>query len=87
VLADGIDFRIVIALGDAQLPLAVVLSTGALLLVRSCSSLQGLPRGLNLHSVLTMQIWLPHAECPDGLHPARFSHYVLERVQHAPGVE
>jgi len=71
----------------AQLALAVMLSSGALLLIRSALILQDLPRGLNLHNVLTMQIWLPRARYPDSHHVAQFFHDVLEQVEHVPGVE
>jgi putative ABC transport system permease protein len=71
----------------AQLALALVLSSGALLLVRSAAILQGMSRGLNLNNVLTMQIWLPRARYPDGLHTARLFHDVVQRVEQVAGVE
>lgn len=71
----------------AEVALAVVLASGALLLIRSALLLQGMPRGLNLHNVLTMQIWLPHAKYPDGRQVGRFYHDVLQHIERVPGVE
>ena len=71
----------------SQLALAVVLSCSALLLVRSALFLQGLPRGLNVHDVLTMQIWLPRTSYPDGLHSAQFFRDVLDQVDQVPNVQ
>jgi putative ABC transport system permease protein len=71
----------------AQLALALVLSSGAVLLVRSAGILQGMPRGLNLNNVLTMQLWLPRAVYPNGRHTARFFHDVLQTLERVPGVE
>jgi putative ABC transport system permease protein len=71
----------------AQLALALVLSSGAMLLARSARILQGMPRGLNLHNVLTMQIRLPRTRYPDSLRTSGFFHDVLQRVERLPGVE
>ncbi len=70
-----------------QIALAVVVSSGALLLIASATTLLGMPRGLNLHRVLTMQIWLPRQSYPDGQRVATFFDRVLENVEQIPGVE
>jgi putative ABC transport system permease protein len=44
-------------------------------------------RGLNVHQVLTMQIWLPEAKYPGPQELANFFEQLLPRVRALPGVE
>jgi putative ABC transport system permease protein len=71
----------------AEVALAAALLCCAALLIRSASLLQGIPRGLNPHNVLTMQVWLPRAKYSDGHQVATFYRQILERIEKLPGVE
>jgi putative ABC transport system permease protein len=71
----------------SELALTLVLSTGALLLVRSALLLQGMSRGLDMENVLTLQLWLPAAKYAERYQIVQFYQQVLERVARVPGVE
>ena len=71
----------------SEVALAVALLSSAALLIRSSLLLQGMPRGLDPHNVLTMQIGLSSAKYPDGRRVANFYQEVLQRVERSPGVE
>ena len=70
-----------------EITLTMMLLIGAGLMIRSILSLQGVDRGLNTNSVLTMQIFLPKAKYPGGHQVSDFYRRVLQRVQALPGVE
>jgi len=71
----------------SEVALAVALSCCSVLLIRSSMLLLGMPRGLNPHNVLTMQIWLPRAKYSDAHQVTNFYEEVLRRIQQLPGVE
>jgi len=71
----------------SEVALAVALLCCALLLIRSSMFLQGMPRGINPHNVLTMQVWLPRAKYPDAHQVGNFYREVLQRIEQLPGVE
>jgi putative ABC transport system permease protein len=71
----------------SELALTLVLSTAALLLLRSALFLQNAPRGVDFQHVLTMQIWLPDSKYPEGHQVAQFFHEVVDRVAKVPGVD
>ena len=71
----------------SEVALAVALACCAVLLIRSSMLLLGMPRGLNPHDVLTMQVWLPRAKYSDAYQVTNFYREVLRRIQQLPGVE
>jgi len=71
----------------SEVALAVALLCCALLLIRSSMFLQGMPRGINPHKVLTMQVWLPRAKYSDAHQVGNFYREVLQRIEQLPGVE
>jgi putative ABC transport system permease protein len=71
----------------SEVALAVALLFCAVLLIRSSLFLQGMPRGLNPHNVLTMQVWLPRAKYSDAHQVTNFYREVLQRIEKLPGVE
>jgi putative ABC transport system permease protein len=71
----------------AEVALAVVLLSGALLLIRSARLLVGMPRGLNTDRVLTLQVWLPRAKYPEPHQVTAFYQDALQRISRLPGVE
>jgi predicted permease len=75
------------ALVAAQVGIAVVLLTGAGLLLKSFVLLRGVPVGLDPDRVLTLRLAAPESRYPD--RPAVTSFYarLLERVRALPGVE
>jgi putative ABC transport system permease protein len=81
------------ALVVAELALAMVLLTGAVLLVRSFSQVMDVNPGVDGRGVLTARLWLPQPNDPTAgpyyTHKARqpFFDEVLRRVRQLPGVE
>jgi putative ABC transport system permease protein len=71
----------------SEVALAVALLFCAVLLIRSSLFLQGMPRGLDPHNVLTMQVWLPRAKYSDAHQVTNFYREVLQRIEKLPGVE
>jgi putative ABC transport system permease protein len=71
----------------SEVALAVALLCCAVLLIRSSTFLLGMPRGINPHDVLTMQVWLPRAKYSDAFQVTNFYREVLRRIQQLPGVE
>ncbi|HEY2824468.1 MAG TPA: ADOP family duplicated permease, partial [Gemmatimonadales bacterium] len=74
------------ALVVAQVASALVLLTGAGLLIRSFSRLQSLDSGIKTEGVLTMKLALPEAKYNTGEKVAGFYDRLLEHVSHLPGV-
>jgi putative ABC transport system permease protein len=71
----------------SEVALAVALLCCAVLLIRSSMFLLGMPRGINPHDVLTMQVWLPRAKYSNAYQVTNFYGEVLRRIQQLPGVE
>ena len=74
------------ALVVAEIALAVLLVTGAGLLVRSLWRLQDVDAGFDPHNVLAVTLSLPPARYPAGPPVADFYARLLERVRALPGV-
>jgi putative ABC transport system permease protein len=72
------------ALMVSQVALALMLSIGAGLTIRSLGELQQFERGLNTENVLTMQIWLPDKKYSEPAAIAYFYRQVLERLESLP---
>ena len=70
-----------------QTALAVVLLTGAGLLLRSLSALGHVEPGFRSEGVLTAELQLPESRYPTWLDQARFFETLAERVRALPGVE
>ena len=79
--------RVRSALVVAEIALALVLLTGAGLLVKSFARLQNVRPGFDYEDVLTMTLFLPDARYPEERKRANFYRQVLERVRRLPGVE
>ncbi len=69
----------------AQVALAITLSVGAGLMIRSLGELQQVDRGLNTSHVLTAQIWPPENKYIEPRDIAQFQQRVLERLESLPG--
>jgi putative ABC transport system permease protein len=75
------------ALVAVQVALAVVLLTGAGLLVKSFSRLQAVALGLDPERVLTLRVTAPESRYPDRAAVTSFYARLLDRVRALPGVE
>jgi putative ABC transport system permease protein len=75
------------ALTVGQTALAVVLLTGAGLLLRSLSALGHVEPGFRTEGVLTAQLQLPESRYPTWRDQARFFETLADRVRAMPGVE
>ncbi len=81
------------ALVIVEVALAMVLLTGAMLLVRSFWRLAEVPAGIDATNVLTARLWLPQPNDPTAgryfTHASRLPFYdeVLRRARELPGVE
>ena len=69
----------------SQVALAVTLSIGAGLMIRSLWTLQAIDRGLNTGNVLTMQIWPPEKKYAEPHEVANFYRRIVERLENLPG--
>ena len=67
--------------------LAVILLTGAGLLIKSLSKLQNVNPGFNPHGVISYVVDLPDAGYPKSEQQATFFRQLFERVRAIPGVE
>ena len=70
----------------AQLGLALVLLTGAGLLIRSSWLLDHIDRGFDAGDLLTVSVSLPHARYADALRAQAFLDEVIARIEALPGV-
>lgn len=70
----------------SEVALALVLSIGAGLMVRSFLSIQKINPGFNPQNVLSMKITLPESKYPEGRQRVAFYQQILERVKTLPGV-
>jgi putative ABC transport system permease protein len=75
------------ALVVVETALALVLLTGAGLLMRSFVQLQRVDPGFNPRQVLTMNLSLPRAGYPERPQLMAFTQQMLERVKTLPGIE
>ncbi len=75
------------ALVVAEVAAALVLLTGAGLLVRTFLSLRAVDLGFRAETVLTAAISLPNTRYPDEQSRGEFVERALERIQHISGVE
>jgi putative ABC transport system permease protein len=71
----------------SELALALVLLTGAGLLVRTFLALMRVDLGINPTNVVTMEIDLPHYKYPSPANETLFFRELLRRVQTLPGVK
>ncbi|MEY2484408.1 MAG: hypothetical protein QOH39_56 [Verrucomicrobiota bacterium] len=75
------------ALVVAEVALALVLLTGAGLLMKSFVRLQRVSPGFDPHNVLTMEVSLPKLRYPDDKAIVRFSDEAQQRIAALPGVQ
>jgi putative ABC transport system permease protein len=74
------------ALMVSQVALALMLSVGAGLMIRSLSTLQRLDRGLETEGVLTAQVWPPATKYAKPHELAGFHRRIIERLEALPAV-
>jgi putative ABC transport system permease protein len=74
------------ALVISEMAVALVLLTGAGLLVKSFIKLERVDPGLSVDSVLTLRLWLPDARYAEDARQVRFYDEVLRRSAALPGV-
>jgi putative ABC transport system permease protein len=84
--AGGSRLRLRAMLVMAETALAVVLVTGAGLMIRSVDALQRIDLGFDPANVLTMRVALPEATYPEREHVTAVYERLLERVRALPGV-
>lgn len=70
----------------AQVALALVLSIGAGLMIKSFSRLQDVNPGFTTNNLLTMQIELPQSKFPKPQQRANFFNQIQEQISAVPGV-
>jgi putative ABC transport system permease protein len=68
----------------SQIALALMLSIGAGLMIRSLGALQQFDRGLNTDNVLTLQIWPPEKKYVAPHELASYYHRILEKLEALP---
>jgi predicted permease len=71
----------------AEVALALVLLSGAGLLMKSFARLQNVNPGFNPRNALTFEISLPKIQYPDNLSMVRFNNETQRRIAALPGVE
>ncbi|HEY1578687.1 MAG TPA: ABC transporter permease [Terracidiphilus sp.] len=71
----------------SEIALALVLLTGAGLLIRTFLGLMQVDLGIDPTNVVTMEIDLPHYKYPAPLNQTQFFRQLLQRVQSLPGVK
>jgi putative ABC transport system permease protein len=85
--ADSGRRRLLNGLVISEIALALVLLTGAGLLVRTFLSLMQVDLGIDPTNVVTMAIDLPHYKYPDPVNQTLFYRQLLQRVENLPGVK
>ena len=78
-------FRAVLTIGE--MAMAMVLLTGAWLLIRSFQQVQGVQLGFDVQRVSIAQIQLPRTKYPDGTQSSGFYDRLLLRLRNTPGIE
>ena len=71
----------------SEMAIALVLLAGSGLLIKSFMRLQRIDPGLQIENILTVRLWTPDADYPDGARQSAFYSEVLRRVAALPGVE
>ncbi|HUJ30756.1 MAG TPA: ABC transporter permease [Candidatus Acidoferrum sp.] len=71
----------------SEMTLAVILLTGAGLLIKSLSKLENVNPGFNPHGVISYSVDLPDSRYPKSEQAERFFQQLYERVRAIPGVE
>jgi putative ABC transport system permease protein len=71
----------------AEIALALLLLTGAGLLIQTVQHLYKVNPGFDPSNVLTMSVWLPGAKYKEGEQRSQFFHQIVERIEQIPGVE
>ncbi len=71
----------------SEVGLALVLLTGAGLLLKSLFNLLSVPIGFDPKNALAVDLWLPNQKYPSGEARARFLHEVIQRLEAVSGVE
>ena len=71
----------------SEVALSLFLLIGAGLLIRSFARLMSEDIGFRATNLLTMQVWLPAAQYPDGAPVVNFFQQALARVRGLPGVQ
>ena len=69
-----------------EVALAMIVLSGAMLLVRSFAHLVGTDPGFDPHGTLTLQLWLPEQKYGEASSLELFSRQVLEQIHALPGV-
>jgi putative ABC transport system permease protein len=70
----------------AQMAIAVLLVTGALILVRSFVELKGVDPGFHTEGVLSLHVAIPRTKYPEDRDVAAFCRRILDEVAAVPGV-
>ena len=70
----------------AEVALALVLLTGASLMIRSFQNLVATGIGFQTAHLVVADVALPEKRYPDGASESKFFHTLLDRVRHLPGV-
>src|SRR5262249_9072233 len=78
-------FRMVLTVGE--IALAMVLLTGAGLLIRSFQRIQQVPLGFESKNVFVAPIQLPRTKYPEDRQAANFFDALLGRLNNTPGIE
>jgi putative ABC transport system permease protein len=71
----------------AEVALALVLLSGAGLLIKSFTRLQNVNPGFNPRNALTFEVSLPKVQCPDDASIVRFNNEAQSRIAALPGVQ
>jgi putative ABC transport system permease protein len=70
-----------------EVALALLLLTGACLLVQSVIRLYQVNPGFNPSNLLTMSVWVPGAKYQDELKRTQFFNQIAQRIEQIPGVQ
>lgn len=85
--AYGRRFRMRDLLTVCQVALALVLLSGAALMINTILRLQGVDAGFQPHGLLVLELDLPHYKYPEAHQQVAFYQDLLERIGTLPGVE
>jgi putative ABC transport system permease protein len=70
-----------------EVALAIILLSGAGLLIQSVARLYRVETGLNPKNVVTMNVWLPFAKYKEESQRTEFYHRMIQRVSALPGID
>ena len=85
-LVSGSHQRVRSVLVTGEIALALILLTGAGLMIKSFVRMRTLDTGYNASGVVTMSVELPSIDYPDSTRQRAFHTGVLDRLAHIPGV-